>query len=812
MYIRKHTKLDVSIFDVSTMDITTKKEVYDQVAQMYTDSLFSLKDAKMQTRLVVPAIFNQGNTRVGSSSGHVRHCLFDDILGQRIEPNRDCFGETRIINNLHKVYTFKKDKKIKPEQITADDSANAFVPEGMTLKLINKHHQKELKSSNKILQGEYRPGLGIMKSTTGISYVILNDSWSSSDSCTKTPEKSKFDPKTSILRTISHVLFVDTVYSVSEMVIAFEQLETLFRVSYNAVGYRSYFEIFNNGFNATQLINSLYTKYEVKGTNVWKRDTENRHNHLDDGNFMRLAYNSLLNEDETLIKSTHDVFIPVTFVLFLENASHLFQPSQSIIKEDHTIRNPRFFTSVVSMSGSVGQPDFVHKEDYKNIKGQTRVKPQSKKFTNISTDMYSLKTTLTIIPQDFSLRLIKSKLKSVNQFNVNKDCFYFFTDEDMERLTEKGKNQADYFFNVRFDDRIDLSYYTFAMNTFLTNRFASNYYSDYIELQDFIGFGKVIEGPKEQKLITIYDDLLGRQSSIAYKFNSKDQVLVTKEMFDYEKASLLLLYIIKQSNLNLYKIRREDWNSTSAVVIALPLHKNNYLFSQEIINRFYNNEVSFLRTGNERKAYLMEALFRLVNTLPKDQLLVKVEEIITDCKSNIDRVFKNYTSRQTLSKELSRIIVENNPQEVRDKFDRMFNKQRTALFKVNYRMYELLNHSESLQLIPMLLGNILMYSYLEQLAGLFRMYCSYIREYYSVSTFKVIDMKGLSTQFLTDVETHKRVQQEYRGYYSIKGETKLIDRLLDENARKTTGKIEVLEEFTDLLISEFNKEYFSTTK
>lgn len=805
MYIRKNTKLEVSIFDISMMDTMEKKEVYDQVALMHKDSITSLTNPKMQTRLVIPAIFNQGNTRLGGSSGAAKHCLFNDILGLNKYANRDCFGKSRIISPLDKIYVAKRKRKVKLEQVVSDDDTRVFVPETKTLKLVDKYHKKEIKASNKIMSNDDNDGPGMYKA--GLLRMVMVDFG------IKETEKPKFDPKTSILRTVSHVLFIDATYSVSEMIIAFEQMDALFRVSYGNLGYNPYFDIFENYNSASTRAKALYGKYEVKGPNVWKRDTEGRDNRLNDGNFVTFGYGSLFNEDEMTAKTACNTFIPVTFAIFLENASHLFQPTDSIIREEHTLRNPRFFISTCAVSGLMGYPDFYNKDEFEGRDRPIDLKTQSRKFTNLSMDDYSLKTTLTIIPRDFSTRLIKSKFKAINQFGVDKSCFHFFTDEDMERLTEKGKNYADNFFCVKFDDRIDLSYYTFVINTYLANKFAGAFYGDYTRVEDFIAFGRMVESPFKETLATSYDELIGRQASLATKFNTSSHTIISQEMFDYEKANLLYLYIIRKSGLSLYTLRRTQWSDDHSTKFMGPLKKNGYIFTREILNTYQSSDTSWLRIGSDRKAYLMEAMFRMVRTLPREQLFAEIDRLIAESKEKMDVMIKNFTSRQTLAKELTTIIKQNPPREVRDKFDREFHKQRKTIFKLNHNMYRLLHDSESLQLIPLLLSDTLLFNYIESLASLFRVYCTYLKIFADHTTEgRAIDENGLSVRFLTDSEILKKMQYEYSQYYSNRGtDVTLINRLLSDNA-KAKVRIEVLEEFTSLLLSEYTKEYLGSTK
>lgn len=786
------------------MDTMEKKELYDQVAVMHNDSIISLTNPKMQTRLVIPAIFNQGNTRLGGSSGAAKHCLFNDILGLNKYASRDCFGKSRIINPLDKIYAVKKKRKVKQEQVVSDDDTRVFVPETKTLKLIDKYHKKELKASNKIMASDDNDGPGMYKA--GLLRMVMVDFGMKED-------KPKFDPKTSILRTVSHVLFIDATYSVSEMVIAFEQMDALFRVSYGNLGYNPYFDIFENYTSGSSRAKSLYGKYEVKGLTVWKRDTESRDNRLNDGSFLSLGYGSLFNEDEMTAKTACNTFIPVTFAIFLENASHLFQPTDSIIREEHTLRNPRFFVSTCAVSGTLGYPDFYVKDEFEGRTRPVDLKTQSKKFTNISMDEYSLKTTLTIIPRDFSTRLIKSKLKSVNQFGVDKSCFHFFSDEDMERLTEKGKNYADNFFCVKFDDRIDLSYYTFVINAWLANKFAGDYYGDYTRVEDFISFGRMVEIPFKETLATSYDELLGRQASLAFKFNTPTHTLISQEMFDYEKANLLYLYLIRKSGLPLYTLRRQQWSDDHATKFSGPLKKNGYIFTREILNSYQSSDISMLRIGSDRKAYLIEAMFRMVRTLPREQLFAEMDRLISESKVKMDAIIKNFISRQTLSKELTTIIKQNPPRDVRDRFDREFLKQRKALHKPNHNMYRLLHDSESLQLIPLLLSDTLLFNYIDNLGSLLRIYCTYLKMFADHTTEgRAIDENGLSVRFLTDSEILKKMRYEYSQYYSNRGnETALLNRLLSDNA-KAKVKIEVLEEFTTLLLSEYTKEYLGSTK
>ena len=802
MYIRKNASINVTIFDVSTADVMEKKTIFDQVVKLHTDSIASLSKKDMVTRFVVPAIFGQGNTRVGnSSSDYAKRCLFNDILGHNKISNRQYFGDTRIINSISEDRKEQKSRrKVRQEAITGIDNAKVIVSENKTLKLINKYHDKLIKASNKDLSSD---------ASDFRAEDALKRYFTISMEMTETV-KPKFDPNTSILRTVDKILFIDTTYSISEMRLAFEHKARLFSVSNNSSVERALFDFRNPHTN--EYIKELYQKYGIKETGLWKKDIEESFYNLEDGLNHLFPYESLFSEDEKKVESAYNIFIPVTYVLFLENSSHLFIPAQEIISERHTIRNPRFFIVEGAVPKFTGYPEFMQYQPNKTDK-HYNMKSQSRVYTDLGEDMYSLKTTLINIPSSFSTRLLKSKLKTVEVAKPDTDNFYFFTEEQAAKITEKSNRVADNLFYIKFDGRLNLSYYTYALQIKLINKFASEGYYTGIGMDDFIRHGKLIESPFNFTLPELYNELVQKQEYLSTKFNSTGQTILSQDMFDYEKAELLFLYILRKVGIELVSLRRNKWNDPDMGTFLTCLKQNDYLFTRDNLNKLYLSDYSFSSMSNLNKAYFLELVFTMVKTMEKEEIFTKVEGFIEECKTTSVKEIKLYDSRNKLTETLTTLIKNNHPRDVRDKFARHLMQNKKLFSTPKYKLYHLLYRNDSLQLIPLLVCNTLINDYIERLINVSMVYCTYIKIFYDNTNCKVISDDGKATVFLTDVSTQLRVQQGYENFYSSRGyEMILIKRLLEKNSAKTEGKIETFEEFTDLLISEFSREYFSTRK
>ena len=81
MFTRKDTKIKVSIFDISNMEIYAKKEITEKIMKLYEEGIASITKPKEVTRLIVPFILVKEQSNFSSCGTVVYRMLFNDIMG-----------------------------------------------------------------------------------------------------------------------------------------------------------------------------------------------------------------------------------------------------------------------------------------------------------------------------------------------------------------------------------------------------------------------------------------------------------------------------------------------------------------------------------------------------------------------------------------------------------------------------------------------------------------------------------------------------------------------------------------------------------
>jgi len=824
MFIRKDNRIDVTIFDVSNSSILSKKEMYDQAIQMHEESLKSATDIKTTTRIVMPTIFSYYNTEYIHSTSCSRKALFNDILGRGLDVGEKEWGDTRIVNK--RISTDRKPQKRRAGMFNTQVKENdALINDTKAYDLMHKYNKNTLK----------RSGLNVTSSANidkasarGYDYYLYDDS---------TPKRNTFKEEDSELHHVDRVLIIDTVYTISELPLLIDQMYDLSRMCDNSLNRMDYLNIYRDltrRLTQRTLNRELLGKYGIKDSRTWNRlNKTNTGIGSEYGTYYKKVFDSVHEENEATETLTSNVFIPVTYIFFLQKSNGLFMTNDSIIKESHVIKNPQFFVDKTPISETLGFPSYKSESFIHNDKGKLTFKVQTHTsiLPELTTSNFDLKTTLTSIPSSLAERLLKSKLKAVNNYATETkqyehymydipksilesdlmSSFHFFNKDQVNQITFEQRYHNHFFYYKRVDGRIDLSYYTKNINAYLINRFASTFYGSNINIDDIIISGEIMF-KSGVSLEEQYSKLENRQKILAEKFNDSKETILTENMFLYEKTNLLFMYLLKKTNHYICMDPKNRTGDSSFNRFKILICNNNYIFKKESIDAALTSDIKWLEINSVHKAHLYEYLFVYVKNHSKEEILKKIQDVLTGFITTIENDAIKAVSTDKLVDIFIELVSKRGPvHNIFADFYNRFYKLVRVHTSVNATLLDIVSRGQSEDYILKIVHDVSMTTYLDNIMRIFSCLSLLIRLFVESNSTYVIDEKGKSYDFLLNSPAFARAHQNFYMYYGGREyQFEFIKNSIVTNS--TSTKIDSLEIFTKLLINNFSKEYFGTLK
>ena len=807
MFTRTNVGLQVTVFDSAGISTLEKKVLWDKITEMHTDSLTSFSDEKMVTRFVLPVILNESNIYPNGCCNTIQRCIFNDILGIQRDPNGDSYTKTQIINK--QTFSSKRFKRIKGERSNDIVKEQYNITETKTRTLIERHHKKLLLKSGKSIE-QYNNDPNECKQPDPFHDALLREA----------KKDDAFDVNKTVLNKVDKIMFVDTVYTVSELNIVMDQWSALHRFT-NLTrvdnGYNSY-SIRDT--NVVTNLKKVYGKYKVKASSAWQRIEQNESS-FDSGYSNRLSLESLLKESEKEEELTNNIFIPVTFVFFIAGGKTMFNSTNQIVIEEHQNNIPQFFIAKTIVASPLGYP---HKTT--EYSAQQEMKEQSSIVPD--EEMYSLNVTLVSIPANISNRLLKSKIKAVQnietttqpygdyEYDIPKSIlelglmssFHFFTVEQEERIKTNDSTQAFKYYCTRFDGNVDLSYYTHNIHNWLVNKFASDTYYDVLGLNEIAYHPKTLFVIKD-KLSVLYEEIEKRQAKLSYIFNDT-KTLLSKEMFLYEKALFLTLYSLNKIGMSMISSRNETSknhiNGVFIPEIEALFVRNNYMVTYDILSRLGRYDVEMCSTGMVRRAYLLENMYFLVQNNTTEDIIKVVENSILESNQAHEQQVHSFVQEMNLHEKITKYLqhTERDIRNLMNELERVFRS-----YKRNPKIFEILTKQNSNEIFPIILTIIKTDSFRKKFKQFIRMYG--LTLYYTYVSFNklILDKDSINASFLIDSADQEKIIQMISNYNDVNDSNfKFISKHLVDNAAATKNTDFKL--FTKQLIEDFCKNYISS--
>lgn len=616
MFVRKDTKIEVTIFDTSVMNKENKQEVWDSITKARKECLNEIRNAsfKNMPNLIFPAFFDSSSMH-SEKYDMLGRALFYDVMGEKVLYKDEYFGKTKIINThiLNSfIYKTKKSKRKTIYKISNDPSLHKYNTEKVTtdqstLSLLEKYH-KEVSVKYNLKPSEDRIR----------SYDSITES------------KKKIMPN---FDNFDNIITVETVYSLSEILSVFKAYNYLLTNTYSS-------DANFNQISSTDLVTlltKLYEKYGVKDKKAYS-DISERTLYYRYLQHAKTELSSLINEDQELLMDTKNIFIPVTFVWFMDKFNPgLFIDNDSIIRENHIVLNPQFFAG--------------YNSNWRPYKGQMYQEDVNLTLPDELTTNHVLKTNLTYIPKSLCNRILKSKLKTVlnpilekyevlnNVYNIPKtileldlmSSFHFVDDTLIKEKLKTLPTDTHKVISISFDGNINTSYYTRYFKKYLTYKFATFTMPDRnaVNVIDFFANIKLAFVPIPQ-LDSILNELNKRKEGLSQLLNTGEANVIPKELFQIEKAYILYLYILRKSGLR--------FNFNGSKCIETDNLTEDYLYrGNEGFNRDYFGELS-----DYTRILIIKKLYDLISTNPEDisdiieSIIKSIKEAI---KSSIETVY-----------------------------------------------------------------------------------------------------------------------------------------------------------------------------
>lgn len=744
MFFRKELKQSVNIFDISNMNTERKKDIVDQVASIIERSIASLsKDSKESPFIVLPIRIPL--TQYYNST--IRSLLFQDLLGEYRESYRKTFENSAIINT-------RKDQVKEKKRIRRGITKKEYDYEEVN----NTKITAEDSNTKQLLKEKYS------KTVRKICLSLLN-------------EDNPFSGETNIedlhqLLKINKIITVDMTYCFSELPVVMSQIKEIIRLNQ-----------LQNWSILKQLkiiqktnIQNLYQRNNIKKKETWENLNDSLL--LSNDPVIDYVYNQLQKKTLYGKESIETKFIPVSYIIFLED-DNLFKDNNSIVVEEREIRNPAFFVEHYKTSYTLGSPEF----DSDTNKGQSKIA--------VNLQNHSLKTTMTFIPSGFSQRLLKSKLKSIGIPNLttNNDEFIFFSEDFVKQLS--SSNQKDLEFLIEIDGKINMFYYTQLIQSFLKNKFAGTYYgsSDCFSLKLYF---PIFFSDMHKDIRFLYNKLESKQESIRRTFNKDNVILITEDMFSYEKVALLYYYLIDRIDFHNNKIPKSGINvDINSNIIK---HKGDF---RSIQNGKYSTE---FETFPQQTAYIQQCLFKLVTANNTEQILGIIDRIVENVKTTIEKEISTPIHTKLIRDIANLYIMEEHNERLdynRNCFIRKFSSC-TISYTVEFTKCKVLCDTNPIETIENSLVFLYKVNYYTAVQRTISLFDRFLVHWINTSLDKVLP------NFLTNEVIQKRVIEESTRWSSNTSTQRVnfISKTLKENTKNKTPLITV-QDFLLHLVKEY---------
>lgn len=672
MFTRKGTKLKTTIFDVSALSVAEKSKILNNAIedQQNSGKSFSDKEKPMYATLcgIIPNSYtlNLGANKLGKSLFINDLFGIDPLLNEEASYKSEIFVKNNI--NYSRISTKSPTNQIKvtvPEQETARLIKNSFP----------KYHRRidEIQTNGQDTT-YYENGDDDDSSYSKTNNTIPNDDRSNSTIV--------------FISEIDTIIQIETVCSLSELPLILSQQRQLAAIPRNHYSTR---QILDRSFPKYAVfpasLNDILSRVKVKNSVTWRQYTADIDGYCTEPlEKNKIILNELFplffeNDECGKFSSTDNIFIPVTIVLFLEGASHLFNSTDQIVQEQRTVRCPRFFVMETSRNYEWGFPRFRHQRPphLTKCKAQT-ITDLIPTFDSI----FALTNTITYVPKKYSTRLLKSKLNPVKELQLKtitledetyilpksiseEDLFaqfHFFTASQVKEINTLNQTPSHAFFlNTLFDGRVKIPYYSSFLHGNLLNRFASYNYMPNMSIVNFISYPKGLLRTNSLNLETVFKDLNDRYIAFNKAFNNESLELIPQELFIMERVHALTVYLFESMGLAVIsKSSRSSWTSFNVYdYVNVQIPRNHGFIPRELFVRFYRGEINCLEVSASSLAYIHEALFRMLYEETSEAITQHCRHIITESGRIFDYLITDFKQSNQIN-QLYKKCLKMNPE------------------------------------------------------------------------------------------------------------------------------------------------------
>jgi hypothetical protein len=793
MFIRINTKLETTIFNLSLSTVKEKLELFNTLVKKTKTDLLTIEKNKSPLFLSSVSIFLNSDLDLYNTSAIGRQLLFNDIIGIRNYGgnNTESFYKSNIFDTRNvgsSSYKLRNPPVLTKPTITVEE-----VKTGQLLKKYNKRDLNNLKQkvtvpeTNKVREVGYDHD----KET---KYLVP------------------------VLEEVDHLMIIEGTTTLSELGDILNIMAQLGRNSVNRIyGLYDMYDYLDPGDTLLKIL----LKYGVTAGNASSQiEFYQRRDRINRSSPTEVVNASVFFENVDHLKLVSDelnIFIPFKLFLFLPNATKLFKDVNTLKVDNSIIDIPSAF-SPQRTSFSIGHQN--RKADKQQTTGNL--------LPTLTTNNFKLKNTITYIPSNLSSRLLKSKLKLLEDkrmvlgeygeviYNIPKSIldggyledFYFFTKEQTTAINKAKEGSSKYSFNVTIEGMVNLSYYTNGIYNYLLNRFTNDFYNHSLLLTDFVYCPKLLY--KEiPNLGILIKELETKQTSLSTTFNNTQQTLLTHEMFLYEKATLLALYLLKKTGWEDSFLRDKHFRNYGKNVLDT-IKDNNYNFTQDLL-RNGDGYYDLTLVSSVRKAYLFETVYIACNEKSNEELLLWVEQVIADTTILVHRKTDNYRRQFNISVSMLKHLIHTagDAQGLQYEVDKQLRIFNDTFFSTESKIYFILSQEKSEKLLPLLLVDIGILNYAEILRR--EILFLPVLLYNCGEPLSVVEGK-VTTSFLSDSKQQMSVLDNHfghnnRGKYLAK--YPVLFKTLTESCNIENTDLGV---FINMLLTNFDTYYLSSIK
>lgn len=787
MFIRKNTKLNTTIFDITKLTTIEKTTLFEDVKSKVKTDANSLYDSSPIVRLSEITTLDERSLSWNHSSKVIRELLFGNIMGIMPDsPNLVKSFSSRIFNQR---LLIKRQNVYDNPSISSEKPPNSvLIPEFKTGVLMKQHHEKELKALQK-----------------NIIYTQEKDSKERIISV-----KGTNNYTTKFINELSHLIIVEGVCLLSEtgrfinLMYDLHEEDTQFQYS-----------IFDreSSFLYRDRISKINHKYKADVSHLKMQYNYSANNYFETQVLLKLA-----QEDTNInpIKNELNVFIPVTFYIFLKNADELFLPNIKICMEESNLSHFRDTSNI----NNLGTPRFTKSGTKQNIKAQTSTSILPLSTTNNNT----LNNTIVYIPWTLTQRLLKSKLKTLKDsklelceygdklYNIPKSIleldflssFVFYSKEQTKLINESKNKEIGKWFSIEASNHVNLFYYTDFLQQQLVNRFASNYYKNGTKLIDFAANTRCVYMPT---ILTEELNLLDQRfDDLEKTFNTENFIVISKDIRYLEKARLLLLHLLKEGISSTFKLEHTQYTECK---LPSYLQKSNGVITTDITKEFGTRNFPMIIEGTH-KAFMLESLYFIIQDNSNAEITTIINTILEKVQASKSKNLLDFISEINLQRVYSHHI------EAVGIYRGLYIKIQLLFAKYNlYRettAWEVLSKEKSVDLLNLVLSHIVKINMIKDLQTENEILVSVLGRSPNIMRLGV-PMQVINTVDLTNLNVFKQVLSErYNNTFDIKCACKLCPALYHTFNENTTLKVTDVNVFVGMFIKNFIAYYLSSQK